>query len=50
MVEIGSIDAFDDTAEDFATHIRKLGRYMTTNSMATEKRVPVFIAVFGAKT
>ena len=43
----GTINEFDPTKEDWMVYMERMRLYMTANSIAAAKRVPVFLSVIG---
>lgn len=49
-VFIGHMDAFDESAEQWATYIERFEQFVAANDIAEEKQVAVLLSVMGAST
>lgn len=47
---IGQMDAFDESAEQWATYIERFEQFVSANDIADEKRVAVLLSVMGSST
>ncbi|XP_071949803.1 uncharacterized protein [Antedon mediterranea] len=47
---IGRLDPYDGEAEDWASYVKRLEAYFTTNGVDDDKRVPTVLSLIGPKT
>lgn len=49
-VFIGHMDAFDESAEQWATYVERFEHFVSANDIANDKRVAVLLSVMGSST
>ena len=49
-MNIGRMDCFDSTVEDWSAYVERLEQYCVANDVEEEKKVAVLLSLMGAKT